>query len=56
MSIVLATVLGVMGVVDVGNPLSLNPSFSIGGKSERVHNILDDLSGVLGTLLLLTKR
>ncbi|CZR54683.1 related to oxidase [Phialocephala subalpina] len=49
MSIVLATVLGVMGVVDVGNPLSLNPSFSIGGKSDQVHNLLDDLSGVVGT-------
>ena len=56
MDILLATILGVMGVVNVGNPFSLNPGFSIGGKSEQVHNILDDLSGVLGALLLLTKR
>ncbi len=49
MGLLLSTVLGVMGVVDVGNPVSLNPCFSIGGKSEKVRSLLGDLSGVLGT-------
>jgi hypothetical protein len=55
MDIVLATILGVMGTVDVGNPLSLDPGFSIGGKSHKVSNLLDNISGLVGTVLGLIK-
>lgn len=48
MGVDLATVLAVMGTVWGGNPLSLNPSFSIGGKDDRVNNLLDNLGGLLG--------
>lgn len=49
MGVDLATLLSVMGTVGVGNPLSLTPSFSIGGVSSKVSNILDNLLGLLGT-------
>ncbi|KAK7923484.1 Cloroperoxidase [Apiospora marii] len=49
MGIELITVLSVMGTVGVGNPLSLNPGFSIGGKSRKSSNILGNLLGLLGT-------
>lgn len=49
MGIELVTVLAVMGTVGVGNPLSLNPGFSIGGKSQKADNILGNLMGLLGT-------
>ncbi|KAH0280839.1 Cloroperoxidase, partial [Aureobasidium melanogenum] len=49
MGIELITVLAVMGTVGVGNPLSLNPGFSIGGKSQKSNNILGNLLGLLGT-------
>ncbi|KAG9519681.1 Cloroperoxidase, partial [Aureobasidium melanogenum] len=49
MGIELITVLAVMGTVGVGNPLSLNPGFSIGGKSQKANNILGNLLGLLGT-------
>lgn len=49
MGIDLITVLSVMGTVGVGNPLSLNPGFSIGGKSQKANNILGNLFGLLGT-------
>jgi hypothetical protein len=55
MDIVLATILGVMGAVDVGNPLSLDPGFSIGGMSDKVSNLLDNISGLVGTVLSLIK-
>jgi hypothetical protein len=48
MGIDLATVLAIMGTVGVGDPLSLNPSFSIGGETPAVSNILDNLLGLLG--------
>lgn len=48
MGVDLATVLAVMGTVWGGNPLSLDPSFSIGGKDDRVTNLLDNLGGLLG--------
>ncbi|ODM14756.1 hypothetical protein SI65_09750 [Aspergillus cristatus] len=48
MGVDLATVLAVMGTVWGGNPLSLDPSFSIGGKDDRVNNLLDNLGGLLG--------
>lgn len=48
MGIDLATILGVMGTVWVGNPLSLNPSFSIGGPSPAVNNLLDNVGGLVG--------
>ncbi|KAL1998501.1 hypothetical protein VTN02DRAFT_6056 [Thermoascus thermophilus] len=49
MGIDLATVLGIMGTVWTGNPLSLDPSFSIGGQSPAVNNLLDNAFGLLGT-------
>jgi hypothetical protein len=42
-------VLAVMGTVFVGNPLSLDPGFSIGGASKDVQNLLGNLFGLLGT-------
>lgn len=48
MGLDLITILAVMGTVGVGNPLSLNPGFSIGGKSSKANNILDNLFGLLG--------
>lgn len=51
MGIELATVLSVMGTVGVGNPLSIDPGFSIGGKSSKVSNILDNVVGLLGMYL-----
>lgn len=45
----LATVLGLISVLFVGNPLSLNPSYSIGGPTTGVENLLDNLGGLLGT-------
>jgi len=38
-----------MGTVFVGNPLSLDPGFSIGGTSPAVENALGNLFGLLGT-------
>ncbi|KAK7543779.1 Chloroperoxidase [Phyllosticta citricarpa] len=49
MGLELATVLGVMGTVWTGNPLSLNPGFSIGGPNDETDNLLDNLGGLLGT-------
>ncbi|TIA37579.1 Cloroperoxidase, partial [Aureobasidium pullulans] len=49
MGVDLITVLAVMGTVGVGNPLSLNPGFSIGGKSRKANNVLGNLFGLLGT-------
>lgn len=48
MGIELATLIAVMGTVYSGNPLSLEPGFSIGGESSKVGNILGDLFGLLG--------
>lgn len=44
----LALVLGVMGTVWTGNPLSLDPGFSIGGPAIGWDNILGNLLGLLG--------
>ncbi|KEQ98114.1 hypothetical protein AUEXF2481DRAFT_2094 [Aureobasidium subglaciale EXF-2481] len=49
MSVDLVAVLAVMGTVGVGNPLSLHPSFSIGGKSWKASNLIGNLFGLLGT-------
>lgn len=46
MGIDLSLVLGLMGVVWTGNPISTNPSFSIGGGGP--DNILGNVFGVLG--------
>ncbi|KAF2091596.1 oxidase [Saccharata proteae CBS 121410] len=48
MGIDLVTILALMGTVWVGNPLSLNPGFSIGGPTAGTDNILDNLGGLLG--------
>ncbi|KAF2838137.1 Cloroperoxidase [Patellaria atrata CBS 101060] len=48
MGVDLATILAVMGTVWAGNPLSLNPGFSIGGQTRKVQNLLGNLLGLLG--------
>lgn len=45
----LATVLALISVLFVGNPLSIKPSYSIGGPTDKVENLLDNLGGLLGT-------
>lgn len=53
MGIDLALILGIMGTVWVGNPLSLNPGFSIGGPVQgRTDNLLGNVLGLLGKILL----
>ena len=51
MGIDLALILGIMGTVWTGNPLSIVPKFSIGGTvaSDGSDNILGNLFGLLGT-------
>jgi len=49
MGVDLALVLAIMGVVWTGDPISLDPSFSIGKNDSAVGNLLDNLLGVLGT-------
>ncbi|PPJ54668.1 hypothetical protein CBER1_06012 [Cercospora berteroae] len=48
MSVELALLLAVMGVVWTGNPVSLDPSFSIGGTTPEVQNLLGNALGLLG--------
>ncbi|PLB40790.1 peroxidase family protein [Aspergillus candidus] len=48
MGVDLVTILAIMGVVWTGNPLSLDPSFSIGGHDTGVNNLLGNLGGLLG--------
>ena len=50
MGIDLALVLAIMGVVRTGNPVSLDPSFSIGDDSTAVWNALDNAQSPLGIL------
>lgn len=45
----LATILATLGTVFVGNPLSLNPGFSIGSADPGAQNLLDNGLGLLGT-------
>lgn len=47
MGVDLATVLAIMGTVWTGDPLSLDPSFSIGGRDTGVNNLLGNLGGLL---------
>lgn len=49
MGVELITILAIMGTVGVGDPLSLNPGFSIGGYTPEASNILDNLDGLQGT-------
>ncbi|RMJ15113.1 hypothetical protein CDV36_005265 [Fusarium kuroshium] len=49
MGIELSSILAVMGTVFVGNPLSLNPGFSIGSTASGAQNLLGNLAGLLGT-------
>lgn len=49
MGIDLATLLATMGTVFVGNPLSLDPGFSIGSASPGAQNLLDNGLTLLGT-------
>lgn len=48
MGVDLALILSVMGTVFSGNPISLNPGFSIGGASDKGNNLLNNLGGLLG--------
>ncbi|KAJ5120035.1 hypothetical protein N7448_010704 [Penicillium atrosanguineum] len=48
MGVDLATVLAIMGTVWTGDPLSLDPSFSIGGRDTNVNSLLGNLGGLLG--------
>jgi hypothetical protein len=48
MGIDLGTVLALMGTVWTGDPVSLDPSFSIGGRDTGVNNLLNNVGGVLG--------
>lgn len=50
MGVDLATVLAIMGTVWTGDPLSLDPSFSIGGRDTGVNNLLNNLGGLLGKM------
>lgn len=54
MGIDLALILGAMGTIWTGNPLSLDPGFSIGGTVARdgSDNILGNLVGLLGMLVI----
>jgi hypothetical protein len=51
MGLDLSLILGIMGTVWTGNPLSLDPGFSIGGtpRGAGTDNILGNLLGLLGT-------
>jgi hypothetical protein len=48
MGLDLGGVLAIMGTVFVGDPLSLNPGFSIGGPTDAVENLLGNAFGLLG--------
>lgn len=48
MGVDLALILATMGLISVGNPLSVNPGFSIGGRDTGVNNILGNGLGLLG--------
>ncbi|KAL0936074.1 oxidase [Colletotrichum truncatum] len=49
MGLELSTILAVMGTAFVGNPLSLNPGFSIGYTASGSQNILGNVLGLLGS-------
>jgi hypothetical protein len=48
MGLDLANIIAAMGTIGTGNPLSLKPSFSIGGQDPRPTNLLGNLLGLLG--------
>jgi hypothetical protein len=48
MGVDLALILAIMGTVWTGNPLSINPGFSIGGRDTGSNNILNNGLGLLG--------
>jgi hypothetical protein len=48
MGLDLGGVLAIMGTVFVGNPLSPNPDFSIGGPTGAVENLLGNVFGLVG--------
>ncbi|KAJ5545096.1 hypothetical protein N7535_006517 [Penicillium sp. DV-2018c] len=48
MGVDLATILALMGTVWTGDPLSFEPSFSIGGRDTGVNNLLNNAGGLLG--------
>lgn len=51
MGVDLATILAIMGTVWTGDPLSLDPRFSIGGRDTGVNNLLNNLGGLLGKIV-----
>lgn len=56
MGVDLATILAIMGTVWTGDPISLDPRFSIGGRDTGVNNLLNNLGGVLGKSMTLHIR
>lgn len=48
MGVDVSTFLSVYSVVLAGNPLSLNPGYSIGDESSESQNLLGNLGGLLG--------
>jgi hypothetical protein len=54
MGVDLALILAIMGTVWTGNPLSINPGFSIGGRDTGSNNILNNGLGLLGKPYLTT--
>lgn len=54
MALDLSTVLAVMGTVWVGDPVSLDPSFSIAGETAAVQNILGNGLGFFGMIPIYT--
>lgn len=51
MGVDLATVLAIMGTVWTGDPFSLDPRFSIGGRDTGVNNLLGNIGGLIGQYL-----
>jgi len=53
MGLELSLILGIMGTVWTGNPLSLDPGFSIGGAPTGIEgeNILGNVLGLVGMIL-----
>jgi len=56
MGLELSLILGIMGTVWTGNPLSLDPGFSIGGAPTGIEgeNILGNVLGLVGMLIFIS--
>ncbi len=47
------TFLAMFGTVVIGNPISLNPGFSIGNETKKSQNVLGNILGLLGKYYLM---